>query len=129
MSFCTAINCMDGRVQQPAAEFMKQRFDARYVDAVTEAGPAGILASGPESVTAQSIYRRVEISVTAHQSRALAIIAHAHCAGNPIADREQQVQVRQCLEHLIIQYPDMEVIGLWIDDAWRVHEVTATEKL
>ena len=44
MIFCTAINCMDGRVQAPVNAYLRTRFNADYVDAVTEPGPALVLA-------------------------------------------------------------------------------------
>ena len=39
MRFCTVINCMDGRVQLPVIRHMKERFNAEYVDSITEPGP------------------------------------------------------------------------------------------
>jgi hypothetical protein len=39
MSYCTAINCMDGRVQLPTTAFQKERFNVDHVDMITEAGP------------------------------------------------------------------------------------------
>jgi len=38
MSFCTAINCMDGRTQLPVNEFMRRKLGVAYVDTITEAG-------------------------------------------------------------------------------------------
>lgn len=37
--FVTAINCMDGRVQEPVIKWMKEKYNATYVDMITEAGP------------------------------------------------------------------------------------------
>jgi hypothetical protein len=37
MSFCTAINCMDGRVQLPTITFLKKHFGIEHVDCITEA--------------------------------------------------------------------------------------------
>jgi len=41
MIFCTAVNCMDGRVQLPVINYLKERFSANYVDMITEPGPNG----------------------------------------------------------------------------------------
>ena len=60
MSFCTAINCMDGRTQQPVIEFLKDKFEVLYVDSITEPGPVHILAEAPDSAQALSIFDRVE---------------------------------------------------------------------
>ena len=44
MRFCTAINCMDGRTQEPVIAFVKKRFGIDCVDMITEPGPDKILA-------------------------------------------------------------------------------------
>ena len=121
MSFCTAVNCMDGRIQLPVNRCLREHFAAEYVDTVTEAGPVGILSADPESPMSRSIYSRIDISVTAHLSTALAIVAHANCAGNPISDSDQQRQVENCVVHLRRRYPDLEIAGLWLDEQWTVH--------
>jgi len=43
-TFVTAINCMDGRTQEPIINFMKQRFKVDYVDMINEPGPVKALA-------------------------------------------------------------------------------------
>ncbi len=44
MSFCTTINCMDGRVQLPVIKYLQKHFNVDYVDSITEPGPNLILA-------------------------------------------------------------------------------------
>jgi hypothetical protein len=43
-TFATAINCMDGRTQEPIINFMKQGFKVDYVDMINEPGPVKALA-------------------------------------------------------------------------------------
>jgi len=43
-TFVTAINCMDGRTQEPIINYMKQRFKVDYVDMINEPGPVKALA-------------------------------------------------------------------------------------
>ncbi len=43
VTFATALNCMDGRVQDTVAEWAKQHFNVTYVDAVTEPGIDSII--------------------------------------------------------------------------------------
>ncbi|MFQ5569462.1 MAG: carbonic anhydrase [Rhodothermales bacterium] len=124
MSFCTAINCMDGRVQDPVNVFLRKRFATTYVDVVSEAGPVRALASQPDSHTAHSIFRRVEVSIEAHRSKGLAVVAHHDCAGNPVPREEQIEQLRSCLQLLSRRYPNSEVIGIWVDEEWSVSEIT-----
>ena len=44
MSFCTVVNCMDGRVQLPVIRYLQDRIEVLYVDSVTEPGPVRSLA-------------------------------------------------------------------------------------
>ena len=32
MKFCTAVTCMDGRIQLPVIAYLQKRFNAEYVD-------------------------------------------------------------------------------------------------
>ena len=121
MSFCTAVNCMDGRVQLPVNRYLRDHFSVDHVDTITEAGPVAILSADPDSPASHSIYHRIDISVTAHHATALALVAHAGCAGNPISDSDQQRQVERCVEQLRGRYPDLTIIGLWVDGQWTVH--------
>jgi len=114
---------MDGRVQLPVIHYLRKRFDADHVDTVTEPGPVGVLAAGAEPSLADSILRRVEISIAAHRSRSIAIVAHADCAGNRIPDEDQRKQLMTCIRMLRERYAECEVIGLWLDDSWTVSEI------
>ena len=128
MSFSTVINCMDGRVQMPVINHLQKRYGVDYVDVVTEAGPVGLLSQHPGSREALSVFRRVEVSIEAHSSKQIAIVAHSDCAGNPVPDSEQKQQIYSCLEILARRYPHMELLGLWLDQDWRIHEYMITNK-
>ena len=124
MSFCTAINCMDGRVQLPVIHFLKERFDADYVDAVTEPGPNRILAEQTDKNTVESILCRVGISVNKHGSKGIAMVGHHDCAGNPADKDEQDSQTHAAVAFLKEHYPDVEIIALWVDEDWQVSEMS-----
>ncbi len=124
MSFYTAVNCMDGRVQLPLIEYLMKRHGVRYVDLVTEPGPVRALSGGDED-TARSIEKRVEISLGAHGSAGVVVAAHHDCAGNPAGKDEQLVQLRAAVRRLSSRFPDAAVRGLWIGETWRVEEVAA----
>ncbi|MCK4916316.1 MAG: hypothetical protein KAS89_09095, partial [Candidatus Eisenbacteria sp.] len=80
MSFCTVVNCMDGRVQLPVIRYLQNRFKVLYVDSVTEAGPVRSLAKPADETVSQSILRRVAVS-RKHGSKVVAVVAHDDCAG------------------------------------------------
>ncbi len=125
MKFCTAVNCMDGRVQLPVIEFLRRRFDAQYVDMITEPGPNLILAAGGDAGRVQSIFARCDISVEKHGSLGIAVAGHHDCAGNPAGTREQLRHIEEAVKILKRRYPHVEVIGLWLDENFNVHEVKA----
>ncbi|MFA5065730.1 MAG: carbonic anhydrase [Dehalococcoidia bacterium] len=121
--FGTAINCMDGRSQLPVTDWMKSKYGLDYVDMITEPGPEKLLyQSSPEHV--KSIKSRVEISVSAHGSKIIALFAHHDCAGNPVSKEEHIRQVRDSLK-LIESWglPVNDIIGLWLNDGWTVEPI------
>ena len=105
-TFATAVNCMDGRVQIPVMAFAKARFGVEFVDMVTEAGAVADINQG--------VRRHVEISVQAHASKGIVVAAHADCAGNPIPDEEQKEQCREAARLLQSDWPELEVIPVWV---------------
>ncbi len=124
MSFATAVNCMDGRTQEPVIAYLKRRCGVEYVDAVTEPGPVRILAeAGADDEAVASILRRVEVSVGTHGSTCVAVVAHADCAGNPLGRGEQMPQLAAAVDRVRARFPEVEVLGLWLGEDWRVEEV------
>ncbi len=123
MKFCTAINCMDGRVQLPVINYLRQRFNVDYVDSITEPGPNLILSKQDNEALVQSILARVRISIKEHSSIAIAIVGHYDCAGNP-ALKEQQIQhLHKAVEFLRKQYEKIQIVSLWVDETWQVNEI------
>ncbi len=118
-TFCTVINCMDGRTQRPALDFLEKYFGSDYVDSVTEPGPVAILAERNNTSLVDGILRRVDISVHKHGSNAVAIVAHHDCAGNPLPKEQQFPQLRAAVLFLRSKYPQTPVIGLWIGEDWK----------
>lgn len=121
--FATAVTCMDGRIQIPVIEYMKSTFGAAYVDMITEPGPNKILSDNTDTSLVESIRRRVEISVKAHGSRIIGIVGHYDCAGNP-ADKETQLNhLHRSISVVKTWRFDAQVIGLWVNKTWQVHEL------
>lgn len=123
MKFCTAINCMDGRTQVPVIRYLKERFNADYVDMITEPGPNGILAKGSEAGAIESILKRLRVSVEYHQSAGIAVVGHHNCAGNPTPREQQYSHTLTAVEYLQSQFPNLPVIGLWVGENWQVSEL------
>jgi hypothetical protein len=123
MTFCTVINCIDGRVQLITNEYLRHKFKAEYVDTITEAGPNRILADRQNMELVNSILERVRISIDIHLSKGLAIVGHYDCAGNPVAD---DVQIEHTIKSAVFlrkQFPNIEIIPLWINKEWQITEI------
>jgi len=123
MSFCAAVNCIDGRVQLPVIEFLRNRFQVQYVDIISEPGPCLILAERTDQRTVESILSRVRLSVLAHQTTELAVVAHHDCAGNPVGKSEQLEHLRQAAAYLASVLGELEVIAVWVNDKFEAYEV------
>ena len=128
MSFCTAINCMDGRVQLPVINYLTARFEAKHIDSVTEPGPVLYLAEKTDSEQTKSILHRTDISINKHRSTGIAVIAHHDCAGNPADDQTQIDQLTSAANFLASRYSNVDIIGLWVDSNWSINEICSIPK-
>jgi len=124
-AFATVLNCMDGRVQMPANEYLRSRFGCTVVDTITEAGIVRFLADAPDAPETRSALEKVRISTAKHGSTQVAVVAHADCAGNPVSDDVQMDQVRRAAALIRQHFPDCEVLPLWLDADGAVHDVPA----
>jgi len=123
MTFCTVVNCIDGRVQQPALDYLTKRFAVTCVDAITEPGPNGILNRRNDAATVASILRRIDVSVSEHSSVGIAVVGHYDCAGNPGDKDHQDADTRAAVRFLRARYPNTSIIGLWIGKTWAAEEI------
>ncbi|MFD3158159.1 carbonic anhydrase [Haloimpatiens sp. FM7330] len=121
--FVTAINCMDGRVQEPVIEYLKKNYRIDYVDMITEPGPNKILAENKDKCIIDSIKKRIDISLDKHKSNLIAVVGHYDCAGNPKSKQGQIEDIKIALKNVRSWYNDVMLIGLWVDEKWKVSEV------
>lgn len=128
MKFCTVVSCIDGRIQLPVNQYVRERFGAEYVDTITEAGVNRVIAERSPASVLESVLKKLAISVTAHRSCGIAVVGHYDCAGNPNPREVQILHIREAVEVLRQAYPPMEVIGLWVDENWQVHEIDETHE-
>jgi hypothetical protein len=114
---------MDGRVQLPVIRYLQKRFNVDHVDSITETGPDLILSDSKDTIAIEAIFDRLEISVVNHQSVGVAAAGHHGCAGNPVPKNDHIKHIQKAVELLRVQYENLEIIGLWVDENWEVHEV------
>ena len=129
MTFCTAISCMDGRIQIPVNIYLTNLLEVDYVDTITEPGPVKILSEKQDSSLAQSIFRRIDVSINRHDSRNLAIVAHHDCAGNQHPEDKQKTQLKIAFDYLSEKYSEINIFALWIDSNWTVHNLYSADNL
>ncbi|HEX6799927.1 MAG TPA: carbonic anhydrase [Ktedonobacterales bacterium] len=122
-TFGTAINCIDGRVQAPVAEWVRARFGVQYVDTVTAPGPDGVLTQGtPPAIALIRDYARV--SQEAHHSGVVAIAGHFGCAGYPVPPDEHKTAIRAAAAIVASWGMPMRVIGLWVNEGGQIEVVS-----
>lgn len=122
--FVTAINCIDGRTQDPVSSWMKKKYNADFVDAITEPGIDKVLAEEHPALV-ESIKCKVAISTGTHHSKAIGIVGHYDCAANPVSKEEHIEQVKKAVQ--VVKKMDMpcdvEVFGLWVGEDWTVEVI------
>lgn len=119
--FGTAINCIDGRVQELVLEYLRKHYGVDWVDMITEPGVDKLLArkkSNTERI--KHIKKSIKISVEGHNSVVLAIVGHHDCKGNPSTTEEHLAQIRSAVKLSSSWKFPVEVIGLWVNEQWVV---------
>ncbi len=128
-TFVTAINCMDGRVQEPVISYLKKHCNADYIDMITDPGPIKYLAENTHSAITESIKNRLNTSITKHRSRLVAVIGHYDCAGNPVDKETQLTQINNSINTIQSWGYPIDIIGLWINENWTVHKIIKEEEI
>ncbi|KKQ35269.1 MAG: hypothetical protein US51_C0010G0002 [Microgenomates group bacterium GW2011_GWA2_37_6] len=121
-TFFTAIGCMDGRVQDPVAEFGREKFDVRFADTITEAGLVGLFQSNLSDEFVSNLKKKIAVSIEKHHSKGIIIHGHQECAGNPIDDETHKEHVRKAARFIRNFAPDTEVIPVFVvkkDGEWK----------
>ena len=119
--FATAINCMDGRVQEPVIRFMKEKFGVDYVDMITMPGPDKFLAENSDIPNVEATRTRIDISVKKHGSNTVLIAGHGDCAGNPVSKEVHLQQIKESVALVRTWFPEVTVVPVWIDENWIVN--------
>ena len=124
--FATAITCIDGRVQQPVADWMKLHTNVDYVDLITEPGPDKVLSSESTFVV-DEIIRKVRFSVRHHASPVVALCGHHDCAANNADHDEHVEQIREGVRVLMSYRLNVRLLGLWLNEWGAIELVWDTE--
>jgi carbonic anhydrase len=112
--FATMFTCIDGRIQRPLDEWVRNHLDVEYLDTITEPGPEAVLTTTGERCL-EVLLEKVQISQQAHGSATLVIAGHADCAGNPVSAEEHRSQLRQSATRLAGWLPNTRIIAVHAD--------------
>ncbi len=118
--FATCLNCMDGRVQEPAIKYIKDKYKVDYVDMITEAGMDRVLSEN--SSLDNNLSHKIDISLNLHGSKLIFVVGHYDCGGHPVDDETHKSDIRKSVENLKKLYFEkgINIYGLWIDSEWNV---------
>ena len=114
-NFGTAINCIDGRVQVPVADWLKLHSQVQYVDMITEPGVDRVLAEGDSNRIAY-IAEKLQVSIQAHQSKTLAIVGHFDCAANNVSFEEHKEQIEKSVDLINSWNLGIRIFGLYVNE-------------
>jgi carbonic anhydrase len=119
MTFCASIHCMDGRIHEPVISFIKDNYSIKYIDFIVEAGINAILADATDKIMVDSIVKRVQTSIDVHSISKVFVSGHFDCQANRVGKDEHITQVNKAIDRLQKIYPQIEFIGLWINENWQ----------
>ncbi len=121
-TFATAICCIDGRTIIPVYNFVKHKFNVEFVDMPTAPGLNKVLSNGDDNEK-EIIKRKVDISVSAHKSKGIAIVGHYDCAGNPVCREDHINDIISACKLVKSWYPNLTIVGVFVNENWQAEEV------
>jgi hypothetical protein len=116
-SFATSLSCIDGRVQLPMINWIKEKYSVDFVDTITAPGIDKVIFDGD----VESIRKSVMISISNHKSSHIVISGHFGCAGNPVSEDEHFIHIKKSVDIVNSWNLDADVIGVWIDENFISH--------
>lgn len=119
----TVVNCMDGMIQLPVIEFVKNVWNVGWVDVITEAAPDKILFENSDNETILRIHRNIQISLEGQKAKHLAIVSHSHCDSHKASDNKKVEMLHCIVGNLKRIYPNADVMGIWIDKEEKICQI------
>ena len=118
--FATSISCMDGRIQFPINQWIKENYSVDYVDTITEPGVDKKVA---EDINLELLKSKTLISVNIHKSGLIVISGHYDCAGNPVSNEMHISQIKKGVQVINSWNLGVKVMGVWVDENWKINLV------
>ncbi|MFC1480466.1 carbonic anhydrase [Candidatus Omnitrophota bacterium] len=115
------LNCIDGRVQLPVIQWIKDNYETDYVDMITEPGIDGFLAERTNSM--EEINTKVRISIEKNKASIIFVVGHHDCKGNPCSESDHRSQILLATNRLKKVFPEETVVGLWVNSQWKAESL------
>jgi hypothetical protein len=113
--FATAINCIDGRAQIPALDWIKLHCNVHFVDLITEPGADKVLTQGPAE-TIETLRKKAQFSFQVRQSGLIAVAAHHDCLAHPVSKQEHWDDIEESVRVICSWGWSARVLGLWVNE-------------
>lgn len=120
VKFATAVNCIDGRVQAPVAQFIRKNYGVDFIDMITAPGPDKILSEYKNMREIQSMKKKVLFSYHNRDSKLIFIASHNGCLGNPCSNRMHLKQLKEAVKNVRKWRQEAKVFGVWVDEDRKV---------
>lgn len=121
--FGTAINCIDGRIQEIVIDHMKKNYHIDGVDMVTFPGVDGIFSGKRSEEIIALIKRAVSISIEKHGSHIIAVVGHHDCAGNPGDKEHHNLDIQKAMHEVSSWNFQAQVVGLYVNEKREIEKV------
>ena len=111
------LNCIDGLVQLPVIQWIKDNYEMDYVDMITEPGIDGLLSDNANPI--DEINRKLRISIKKNNASIIFIVGHYDCKGNPVSESTHKEHILLAATRLKKEFSEITVIGLWVNSFWK----------
>jgi hypothetical protein len=89
------------------------------------------LAENVDKAVVKRIYEKLKISLLAHKSTFVGVVAHHDCAANPVPKKTQIKQLHLAVKHVGKMCKDLNVdarvVGLWVGKDFETAEKCVDE--
>jgi hypothetical protein len=114
-NYGTAVNCIDGEIQQPTIEYLKKVWLVDWVDVITAPAPELLLSECSDNTGIRLINENIQASMAHQERRRVAVVAHCDCIFNTAPTQVKRGMLQGAVRHLRESLTDAEVVGVWID--------------
>jgi hypothetical protein len=119
-TFGTCLTCLDGRVQEPLQQWLKEKHKVNYVDMITEHGVVKLFSDDKHQTNFRT---KIHHSISNGNSKIILVSAHHDCEGNMISKDEQISQIKDAISTIQSWNLDVPVVGAWVNEQFQVESI------